>query len=82
MVLDNRVSYFKVNENLAFYLQNAKFKDWVDNSMIFLEIDDLDGFRKELLAEKYEIVRTSEIKNEVRRSEYFSFLEYLRIKNK
>jgi hypothetical protein len=60
-ILDNRMSDFKVNENVAFYLQNTYFKDWVDNSIIFLEIDDLDDFRKELFAhnlvEKYQMMR-------------------------
>jgi hypothetical protein len=55
------MSDFKVNENVAFYLQNTYFKDWVDNSIIFLEIDDLDDFRKELFAhnlvEKYQMMR-------------------------
>ncbi|CAN5351576.1 VOC family protein [soil metagenome] len=34
----------------SFYLQNAYVKDWVDNSMIFLEVDDVNRYWKELLA--------------------------------
>ena len=73
--LDAKMSYFKVNENLGFYLQNAYVNDWVDNSMIFLEIDNLDDFRAELLAKnldkKYETVRVSAIRNEVWGREFF-----------
>lgn len=35
MIIDQSISLFKVNEKLAFYLQNAYVKDWIDNSMIF-----------------------------------------------
>lgn len=59
------MSLFKVNEKLAFYLQNAHVKDWVDNSMLFLEIDNLEECEKDLLKrkfpEKYKNVRISQI---------------------
>jgi hypothetical protein len=75
VILDSRMSYFRVNENLGFYLQNAYVKDWVDNSMIFLEIEDLEGFQNELLAKglhkKYLKVRISEIRNEDWGREFF-----------
>lgn len=35
-------------DNFSFYLQDAYVKDWVDNSMIFLEIKKLDDFRSHL----------------------------------
>ncbi|WP_317130366.1 VOC family protein [Pontimicrobium aquaticum] len=34
------MSYFKLG-NFGFYLQNAYVKDWVDNSMLFLEVGNL-----------------------------------------
>lgn len=37
-------------EGMAFYLQDAYVKDWVDNTMIFLEVDDVDRYWQELLA--------------------------------
>lgn len=65
-VIDKTMSLFRVNENLAFYLQDAYVKDWVDNSMVFLEVDDVEECKKDLMArnlvEKYKGVRLSEIK--------------------
>ena len=59
------MTLFKVNENLAFYLQDAYVKDWINNSMIFLEVDDIDACFKELIDKelhlKYESVRLSSI---------------------
>jgi catechol 2,3-dioxygenase-like lactoylglutathione lyase family enzyme len=52
---------------LAFYLQDAYVKDWIENSMIFLEVDDVGRYWKELLAldltSKYEGVKLTPIKN-------------------
>ena len=42
------MSVFK-KDGLAFYLQDAYVKDWVDNSMIFLEVKDVERFWNELL---------------------------------
>jgi uncharacterized glyoxalase superfamily protein PhnB len=48
-------------------LQNAYVKDWVDNSMIFLEVDDVNRYWKELLAlgltDKYAGVKLTPVKN-------------------
>lgn len=45
----------------GFYLQNAYVKDWVDNTMIFMEVEDVHRFWRELSAlnldTKYETVR-------------------------
>lgn len=63
-ILDN-MSYFKIDENLGFYLQKAYVKDWVDNSMLFLEVENLELYLKELkakeLTKKYTSVRLSTI---------------------
>ena len=32
----------KVNDKLAFYLQEYYQKKWVQNSMLFLEVDDIE----------------------------------------
>jgi len=37
-------------EGMAFYLQDAYVKDWIDNTMIFLEVDDVDRYWQDLLA--------------------------------
>ena len=64
-VLFHNMSYFKT-EGLGFYLQDAYVKDWVDNSMIFLEVEDVDRFWKELLAldlsSRYENVKLIPVK--------------------
>jgi catechol 2,3-dioxygenase-like lactoylglutathione lyase family enzyme len=49
VVLSDDMSLFKT-DRIGFYLQNAYVKDWIDNSMIFLEVDDVDRYWKELLA--------------------------------
>ena len=51
---------------LAFYLQDAYVRDWIDNSMIFLEVDDVGRYWNALLAldltTKYEGVRLTPIR--------------------
>ena len=65
IVLSTNMSLFKVDEKLSFYLQKAYVKDWVDNSMLFLEVEDLEDYlsvlKSKKLAEKYNRVRLSEI---------------------
>lgn len=62
------MSYFRISDTLGFYLQNAYVKDWINNSMVFLEVENLDLFENELLAleldKKYTKVRITGIKNE------------------
>ena len=62
----DKMSYFQVTESMGFYLQDSYVKDWVNNSMLFLEIDDVESCRKELMSkglhEKYKYVRFSEIR--------------------
>ncbi|HQU27767.1 MAG TPA: glyoxalase [Calditrichia bacterium] len=66
--IDEKMCLFKVNETLGFYLQDYYVKAWVNNSMILLEVDDLDQCRSELFAKKlpetYKAVRFSEIKRQ------------------
>jgi hypothetical protein len=65
VVLGSNFSYFHT-ESIGFYLQNAYIKDWIDNSMIFMEVDDVNRFYNELLAlnlpSKYDGVRLVPIK--------------------
>jgi hypothetical protein len=64
-ILFNNMSFFKT-DGIGFYLQDAYVKDWVDNSMIFLEVEDLERYWKELLAlnltSKYKNVKLSPIR--------------------
>lgn len=41
------MSVFSIG-NFSFYLQDAYVKEWVDNSMIFLEIESLDNYQSHL----------------------------------
>jgi len=59
-VLEGNMSVFK-SGNLVFYLQDYYNKDWVDNTMVFMEVDDVARFWNELTAlnllEKYPSVK-------------------------
>ncbi|MES2893615.1 MAG: glyoxalase [Bacteroidota bacterium] len=74
-VLSKDMSVFHVSDSLSFYLQDAYVKDWIDNSMIFLEVDDLDRHLAEIhdlkLPEKYPGVRVSKIVDDVWGREFF-----------
>lgn len=73
--LGSQMSVVNVNEELSFYLQNAYVKDWVDNTMLFLEIEDLQLFLEAIkilgLPDKFPGVRLSEIQNKDWGDEFF-----------
>ena len=48
IVLGNNMSVFQMEE-ISFYLQDAYVKDWIDNTMVFLEVDDVQLFWENLL---------------------------------
>jgi hypothetical protein len=58
------LSNFKIDEKLGFYLQKAFVKDWVDNSILFLEVETfkriLIQFKKKLTT-KYTKVKPAKI---------------------
>ena len=64
-ILFHNMSLFKT-EGLGFYLQDADVKDWIDNTMVFMEVEDVDEYWKELLAldltAKYKNVKLTPIK--------------------
>jgi catechol 2,3-dioxygenase-like lactoylglutathione lyase family enzyme len=53
-------------DRIAFYLQKAYVEDWVNNSMVFVEVKDVDSYWKELealgLPLKYEHVKITPVK--------------------
>ena len=49
IVISSNMSYFKTGE-MGFYLQDAYVKDWVDNTMVFMEVNDVKQFWNDLLA--------------------------------
>lgn len=59
-ILSSGLSYFS-SAHLGFYLQDAQVKDWIDNTMVFLEVEDVDQFWQDLvglkLTDKYPGVR-------------------------
>lgn len=73
-VLSNNMSVFKTGA-MAFYLQDAYVKEWIDNTMVFLEVEDLDSLWKQLLVlnlpAKYKGVRLVPIRNEAWGREFF-----------
>ena len=48
-VLMPHISVFKMDD-LAFYLQDAYVKDWVDNTMVFIEVKDVAAFWEKLVS--------------------------------
>lgn len=64
-ILSADMSYFKT-EGVGFYLQDAFVKDWIDNTMIFMEVEDVNRFWNELLAlelpSKYDHVRLTPVR--------------------
>lgn len=68
------MSLFKQG-NFGFYLQKAYVKDWVDNSMIFLEVENTENHRNSVLElnlkEQFSKVRISEIVKNDWGEEYF-----------
>lgn len=66
-ILSPNLSLFTTGQ-VAFYLQDAYIQDWIDNSMIFLEVDDVDRYWNELsaldLQNKYKGVKLTPIRNE------------------
>ncbi|MBC7934858.1 MAG: glyoxalase [Rhizobacter sp.] len=64
IILAPNFSYFS-QQGFGFYLQDAYVKDWIDNTMVFMEVEDVEQFWNELtllnLPEKYENVRLTPI---------------------
>ncbi|MEM6468404.1 MAG: glyoxalase [Planctomycetota bacterium] len=73
--LSERMCYFKVNDKLGFYLQDYHVADWVQNSMIFLEVVDVEESHRLIqsldLPGRFPNVRLSEIKEETWGKEFF-----------
>jgi len=67
-VIDPKISYFQINDSLGFYLQDYYVKEWVENSMVFLEVEDLQSCHQELQAKNltanYKNIKITKIINE------------------
>jgi len=77
VVLFDNMCLFKVNDNLSFYLQDAYVKKWCNNSMVFLEVDDVGQCYQEITAkkldDKYKYVRFTDIKQYDWGREFFMY---------
>jgi hypothetical protein len=66
-VLAPRLSYFST-QGFGFYLQDAYVPDWVDNTMLFLEVGDVEAYWTTLQARdlpgRYPGVKVSAIREE------------------
>ncbi|MHA4739044.1 VOC family protein [Dyadobacter sp. MSC1_007] len=74
VVISPDMSLFKTG-NFGFYLQDAYVRDWIDNTMLFLEVEDVHTFWEKLVAldlpAKYKNVRLGPIRVEHWGSECF-----------
>lgn len=74
VALSVKMCLFKT-DNIGFYLQDAFLKDWIDNTMIFVEVEDVTCYYNELnalnLPSKYENVRLIPIRTNDWGSECF-----------
>lgn len=72
--ISNDMSLFTLDA-VSFYLQDAYVKDWVDNTMLFLEVDHLDdhhaAIRELDLPKRFSGVRVSAIREDTWGREYF-----------
>lgn len=66
--ISHNMSVVIINDRFSFYLQDAFVKDWVENTMLFLEIDDVPAYYQHLqslkLEDKYAGVKLHSIKQE------------------
>lgn len=73
-LLSPQLSVFKF-QGLAFYLQNAYMEEWIDNTMVFIEVDDVqacyDNIQARNLPDTYPGVRLIPIKQNHWGSECF-----------
>jgi uncharacterized glyoxalase superfamily protein PhnB len=74
VILSPNMSLFRIGD-FGFYLQDAYVKDWVDNTMLFLEVADLDSHYADILARnlqaKYDTMKLSVIQHLDWGREYF-----------
>ena len=74
-IVSKNMCYFKIFETLGFYLQDAYVEDWINNSMIFVEVDNVEQYYNELqnleLGNKYKGVRLVPIRKDNWGSECF-----------
>jgi len=67
-VINPKLSFFDSENAIGFYLQDYYEKKWVNNTMVFYEVDDVTGCYEEMLGKKfdtkYKYARVTELKEE------------------
>ncbi len=75
IVIDKNMSLFIINDSLSFYLQDAYVKDWIENTMVFWEVSNLESVLLEIkslnLESKFADVRVSKIVHNSWGNEFF-----------
>lgn len=73
-ILMHNMSLF-TKDTCSFYLQDAYVKEWIDNTMLFLEVENVEKYWEELLLldlpNKYKSVRLIPIRTEAWGKECF-----------
>jgi len=63
--IDNSMCYIQIVENKGFYLQRAYVKQWINNTMLFLEIENVEAYLEKIkalnLEDQFKGVRLSDI---------------------
>ncbi|MFK8011459.1 MAG: hypothetical protein AB8B80_05425 [Marinicellaceae bacterium] len=74
VIISENMSLFTLGK-IGFYLQDYYAKDWIDNSMVFLEVDDMKGALNDLkklqLTKRYDNVKLSKIHRNDWGNEFF-----------
>lgn len=75
VVLFHNLSYFSIEQGFGFYLQDAYVEDWVNNTMLFLEVNNLSDYLQQLqalnLPHHFPEVRLSQIQTEKWGQQFF-----------
>ncbi|PWJ44384.1 VOC family protein [Sediminitomix flava] len=75
VMIGEKMSLFHKGEQVSFYLQDYYVEEWVNNTMLFLEVNSAEEFREELLSknlsETYREIRISSIVNQEWGNEFF-----------
>ena len=65
VAISEKMCLFKINEELGFYLQQYYVRKWVQNSMIFIEVSDIDRYygmlKAKELEQQFKVVKLSKI---------------------
>lgn len=66
-IISTDMSYFEICGDLGFYLQDYYVEDWVNNSMVFLEVSNVHEYWNELqnmeLHQKFKGVKLTPVKD-------------------